>query len=242
MRNGDAFIIGFGAIALALLWGRANAGTAPAAAWSSDEWITGTWIPEPGTFAPAQSGGGGGGGGGDYYGDPWIGFDVPVYTVEPGIIEPVMRPPSEWNDTAVEFHTDAPVPTWSYPPEGEPYRPLIEQTERENGLPPLLLARLLAKESSFNPNAVNLTSGAQGIAQFMPATARDIGLTNPFDPNQAIPAAGRYLAWLRSQVSGWIEALAAYNWGIGNVLRFGLSRMPAETRNYVRIADDVGVI
>ena len=73
-----------------------------------------------------------------------------------------------------------------------------------------------------------------GIAQFMPATAREwLGSeAAALDPNAAIPGAARYLAWLYNRTGGWAEALAAYNWGIGNVQRKGLARAPAETRDY----------
>ena len=73
--------------------------------------------------------------------------------------------------------------------------------------------------------------GALGIAQFMPATAQQLGI-NPLDPFQAIDGAGRYLASLYRQTSSWSQALAAYNWGIGNVTRRGLDSAPTETRNY----------
>jgi soluble lytic murein transglycosylase-like protein len=72
------------------------------------------------------------------------------------------------------------------------YQALVTQAEADYGLPKGLLPRLLKQESGFNPGAVS-PAGAQGIAQLMPATARELGVTNSFDPRQAIPAAARYL-------------------------------------------------
>jgi len=73
--------------------------------------------------------------------------------------------------------------------------------------------------------------GALGIAQFMPATAADLGI-DPLDPFQAIDGAGRYLASLYRMFGNWTQALAAYNWGAGNVQRKGLTNAPAETVAY----------
>ena len=83
-----------------------------------------------------------------------------------------------------------------------------------NGLTPVVLAALLRSESGFDPRAVS-PAGAQGIAQFMPATARGIGLRDPFDPAQAIPAAARLLAGHVREFGSLPLALAAYNAGAG---------------------------
>lgn len=111
------------------------------------------------------------------------------------------------------------------------YLPLIRAGEQAAGMPKNLLARQLWQESRYNPNAVNSNSGAQGIAQFMPATAQALGI-NPFDPLQAIPAAASYMKTLYQQTGSWAGALAAYNWGIGNVQRKGIQNAPTETKNY----------
>ncbi len=66
----------------------------------------------------------------------------------------------------------------------------------------------------------------------MPATAAELGI-DPLNPDQAIDAAGRYLKRLqKNNLGGWTEALAAYNWGIGNVQRKGIANAPKETRLY----------
>jgi soluble lytic murein transglycosylase-like protein len=100
------------------------------------------------------------------------------------------------------------------------------------GVAPIVLAALLKAESNFDPYAVSPV-GAQGIAQFMPATARGMGLANPFDPSQAIPAAGRLLGGHLRQFGSIPLALAAYNAGPGAVQRHGGIPPYAETQAYV---------
>lgn len=119
------------------------------------------------------------------------------------------------------------------------YAPLIAATETQYGIPPGLLHRLIRQESAFRPDIITgkkkSPAGALGIAQFMPATAQqELGSVNAaLDPAQAIPGAARYLKKLYQSLGSWEKAVAAYNWGIGNVKRKGLSQMPRETRNYV---------
>ena len=125
-----------------------------------------------------------------------------------------------------------------WPSGSAPYRAIIEQAGATHGVPPLLLAWLLWKESRYLPAVINGTKrssvGALGIAQFMPATAREqLGSeAAALDPARAIPGAARYLAWLYTRLGSWTAALAGYNWGIGNVQRKGLAAAPAETRDY----------
>ncbi len=112
------------------------------------------------------------------------------------------------------------------------YRELIVTSARNGGVPPIVLAALLKAESNFNPLAVSPV-GAQGIAQFMPATARGVGLANPFDPQQAIPAAGRLLGGHLRAFGSIPLALAAYNAGPGAVTKYGGVPPYAETQAYV---------
>lgn len=117
----------------------------------------------------------------------------------------------------------------------------IRTAEAQYGLPRNLLARQLWQESRYNPNAVNAVTGAIGIAQFMPATAADFGI-DPRNPLQAIDAAGKYMRQLYNTTGSWLLALAAYNWGIGNVLRKGIGSAPTETRQYYsQILADIGM-
>ncbi len=110
--------------------------------------------------------------------------------------------------------------------------------EETYSIPPGGLRALIAAESAWDINAVS-PAGAEGLAQFMPPTSAEWEV-DPWDPIDAINGAARYLAWLRSRVPTWSAALAAYNWGIGNVEKtlgddglLPLDRLPAETRKYV---------
>lgn len=125
-----------------------------------------------------------------------------------------------------------------WPAGSEPFRDVIEMAAYSNNVPVLVLAWLLWKESRYNPKIINgairSRVGAMGIAQFMPATAREeLGSVEAaLDPARAIPGAARYLAKLHRIAGDWDAALAAYNWGIGNVQRRGLASAPAETVDY----------
>ncbi|MIL09249.1 lytic transglycosylase, partial [Salmonella enterica subsp. enterica] len=111
---------------------------------------------------------------------------------------------------------------------------LIETHAEANSLPKDFFARLIWKESRFDEKAVSPV-GAQGIAQFMPATAKMVGLADPFDMEQAIPASARHLADLKRATGNLGLAAAAYNAGEGRVDRWLRSGgfLPLETENYV---------
>lgn len=113
--------------------------------------------------------------------------------------------------------------------------PLMEKEARLNGLSPAFFVRLIWRESAFRPNAVS-HKGAQGIAQFMPATARERGLEDPFDPVLAIPHSARLLADHARAFGNFGLAAAAYNAGPERVRAWleGTRTLPAETQAYVR--------
>ncbi len=109
-----------------------------------------------------------------------------------------------------------------------------EAQAKAHGLDPAFFARLLWRESLFDPNVVS-DKGAQGIAQFMPETAARRGLKDPFEPLAAVEASAAYLADLKKQFGNIGLAAAAYNSGEGRVIRWlaGQSDLPEETRHYV---------
>ena len=111
---------------------------------------------------------------------------------------------------------------------------LIDASAKERRLPVELFARLIWRESGFRNGAVS-PMGAQGLAQFMPGTALERGLADPFDPEQAIPHSASYLADLRGQFGNFGLAAAAYNAGAGRVQAWiaGTRGLPDETRRYV---------
>jgi hypothetical protein len=116
---------------------------------------------------------------------------------------------------------------------------LLESAARANGLPVEFFARVIWQESRFRPNAVGpmTRSGrrAQGIAQFMPGTAAERNLLNPFDPIQALPKSAEFLRDLRREFGNLGLAAAAYNAGPRRVREWlaGTGYMPSETRHYV---------
>jgi soluble lytic murein transglycosylase-like protein len=136
----------------------------------------------------------------------------------------------------------------SWPSGSAPYQDTIQAAADQYGVPVSILAWLLWKESRYLPEIIDGTRksrvGALGIAQFMPATAaQELGSADAaLDPSQAIPGAARYLAKLHQSAGTWAGALAAYNWGIGNVLNKGLCAAPAETTDYyTTILDKAGM-
>ncbi len=111
---------------------------------------------------------------------------------------------------------------------------LIEGSARASNLPVDFFTRLIWRESSFRIGVVS-PAGAQGVAQFMPGTAAERGLADPFDPEQAIPASARFLVELERRFGNRGLAAAAYNGGPGRVSAWlaGRGELPAETRGYV---------
>ncbi len=112
----------------------------------------------------------------------------------------------------------------------------LAKAGQSNNLPVPFFIRLLFQESRFDAASVS-HAGAQGIAQFMPETAADVGLDNPFDPLEAIPAAARLLRDFIDKFGNLGLAAAAYNAGPTRVQKWlkRQSGLPAETRGYVKI-------
>lgn len=116
---------------------------------------------------------------------------------------------------------------------------MIESAARANGLPLEFFARVIWQESRFQADAVGPVTRygtrAQGIAQFMPGTASERGLLDPFNPVQALPKSAEFLAELRDQFGNLGLAAAAYNAGPRRVQEWlaGAGSMSYETRNYV---------
>ena len=111
------------------------------------------------------------------------------------------------------------------------YAGTIEQAAASNGIPAPLLAGLLYHESRFEPGAVS-SAGAEGIAQFMPATAAGMGV-DPTDPTQSIEGAAKLLGSYTRQFGSYADALAVYDAGSSAVERYGGIPPYAETQAYV---------
>ncbi|MDQ6643916.1 MAG: lytic transglycosylase domain-containing protein, partial [Chloroflexota bacterium] len=122
------------------------------------------------------------------------------------------------------------------------YVAIAQQDATNAGISPDYFTRQINQESGFNPNAVS-PSGAVGIAQFMPGTARGLGI-DPWDPTVALNAAAHLMASYANNYGGdYAKALAAYNGGSGT-LQYAVSAcgaanwmncLPGETRNYIRV-------
>ncbi|MCK1419334.1 lytic transglycosylase domain-containing protein [Bradyrhizobium sp. 182] len=116
---------------------------------------------------------------------------------------------------------------------------IIEAAARQANLPLEFFARVIWQESRFQSDAVGPVTRngerAQGIAQFMPGTAGERGLLDPFNPVQALPKSAEFLNELRNQFGNLGLAAAAYNAGPRRVQEWlaGTGSMPEQTRNYV---------
>ncbi|MFZ0230924.1 MAG: lytic transglycosylase domain-containing protein [Mycobacterium sp.] len=110
----------------------------------------------------------------------------------------------------------------------------IEQAAERHQVDPNLVRSIIKVESNFNPNAVS-RKGAMGLMQLMPATARSLKVSNPFDPQQNVDAGVRHLRQLLDSYGGDVRlSLAAYNAGAGAVARSAGVPKFAETKNYVQ--------
>jgi soluble lytic murein transglycosylase-like protein len=129
------------------------------------------------------------------------------------------------------------VPAWAYadttpPPVPPQYAAALTQAAAAANVSPALLSALVWQESRWNQAAIS-RKGALGLAQLMPATARNLGV-NPADPVANLTGGARYLRQLLDEFDGNVEkALAAYNAGPGRVRSSGGVPAIAETRNYV---------
>lgn len=109
---------------------------------------------------------------------------------------------------------------------------IIRKASTRYGVEEGLIKAVIKAESNFNPRAVS-HAGAQGLMQLMPATARGLGVTDSFDPEQNVMAGTRFLKDMLNRYGGNLDAaLAAYNWGPGNVDKRG-NFLPRETREYL---------
>lgn len=111
---------------------------------------------------------------------------------------------------------------------------IFDQAAEKYNVPVELLKAIGKQESNFNTKAVS-SSGAQGVMQLMPGTAKELGVTDPFDAEQNIMGGSKYIAEMLKKYDGDVKlALAAYNAGAGNVKKYGGIPPFEETQNYVK--------
>jgi hypothetical protein len=120
---------------------------------------------------------------------------------------------------------------------------LAVQAAQRHGVDPRWFRSMVGAESAGNPNAVS-PKGAMGLGQLMPGTAREMGVTNPYDPAQNLDGSAGYFRKMLDQFGGqYPQATAAYNWGPGNLQRAGgsLAAIPSETQKYLaRVSASAG--
>ncbi len=143
--------------------------------------------------------------------------------------------PVETNGPSVDSEPVAEVEAATPEPKRD-FCDALREAAESSDIPIAFFARLLWQESRFQAFEVSRV-GAQGVAQFMPATAAEVGLDDPFDPFKALPASARFLRKLHNEFGNLGLAAAAYNAGSGRIQKWlsGRSALPRETRDYVRI-------
>lgn len=110
-------------------------------------------------------------------------------------------------------------------------RAALSASERKHGLPDGVLHALAGVESNFDPKVVS-PKGAAGLMQLMPKTAKSYGV-DPLDPIASADVGGNMLRRLLGRFGNMKDAIAAYNWGEGNLATFGAGKMPKETRDHI---------
>ncbi|WP_137046432.1 lytic transglycosylase domain-containing protein [Pseudolabrys sp. FHR47] len=181
---------------------------------------------------------------------------IPREETQPPAAETSVPDLTELTALAPDLAAEYPVPSGVVINNGIPIgiplpprpKPVVDRSEEEvchalttaaqqNDVPAPFFIRLLFQESRFRPEVVS-HAGAQGIAQFMPETADQMGLDNPYDPVQAIAASARLLRDLVKQFGNLGLAAAAYNAGPKRVADWlaakGKSKLPEETQGYVK--------
>lgn len=118
-------------------------------------------------------------------------------------------------------------------PIGGDLRAMADDAAARHGLDPVLFRALVDQESSWDPNSTSKV-GAQGLCQLMPDTARELGVSDSYDPAQSLDGGAHYLRRMLDASRGdTAQALAAYNAGFGRVNGRAMHEWPAETRAYV---------
>lgn len=144
--------------------------------------------------------------------------EIGSVTIDENLFDDIFSNAFSYNDTT----------SWKVPEHALKYMPIINAAEAKHGLPVGLLSRVAYIESNFNPNAYNSRSGAQGMFQIVPRWHPE---ARPYDWEHSAFYASNYLRELKNALGSWRDAVAAYNFGIGNI-QSG-KPLPKETRDYL---------
>lgn len=113
-------------------------------------------------------------------------------------------------------------------------RTMATDAATRHGIDPVLFHALVSQESDWNPNSTS-GAGAKGLCQLMDGTSRDLGVTNPYDPQQSLEGGALFLRRMLDMNHGDVtRALASYNAGFGRVNGRSPGEWPRETQDYVR--------
>ncbi len=157
------------------------------------------------------------------------GADIYRYVDERGVVNFTDNPGNAGYEVYLRDGVSRPLPAIGY----YPYRDEVQNASTVYKIEESLIRAVMEVESDYNRFAVSST-GARGLMQLMPATMRYLGVRNPYDPRQNIMGGTRYLKGLMGRFSGNLSlALAAYNAGAGNVVKYGRIPPFPQTRRYV---------
>jgi hypothetical protein len=130
------------------------------------------------------------------------------------------------------FEIGAALGVSNYLAAGQDFESIIQEAGVSCGVDPSLIKAVIQAESGGYPLAIS-KAGARGLMQLMPETAAELGVSNPFDPRENIMGGTRYLRKLLDRYRGDVKlALAAYNWGMGNLEKYP-EALPRETKNFI---------
>ena len=170
---------------------------------------------------------------------PLLAADVYGYTAPDGSVSLTDSPRTAdfdlwWDDpeAGATLPNGVPMPRLDRIANLDAYDTQFLSAAAENGVPAELLKAVCVAESRMNPGAVS-PAGARGLMQIVPSTARHLGVTDPFDPDQSIAGGAAYLAKQVGRFGTYSLAVATYNAGPEAVVRYGGIPPYKETRTYV---------